>query len=47
MSDRGMLNKAGTKITVSEVTNKIEEWKLDDEGIQKLKDERDPFEAPR
>ena len=45
---KGVLNEAGTKITLWGVTNKIEEWIwLDDEGIQKLKDERDPFEAPR
>ena len=48
MDYKGVLNEAGTKITVWGVTNKVEEWIwLDDEGIQKLKDERDPFEAPR
>ena len=42
------MNEDGTKITIWGMANKLEEWVwVDDEMIQRLKDDRDPYDAPR
>jgi len=43
----GVLNDEGTKITVWGMGNHLEEWHwLDEERLQKIKDERDDYDAP-
>ena len=44
----GVMNSEGTKITVWGMSNKLEEWTwLDDDEVQEMKDDRDPFDKPR
>ena len=48
VNGKGVLNKTGTKITIFGITNTLEEWIwLDDEKLEKVKAERDPFDFPR
>ena len=45
---KGVMNPEGTKITIWGLSNAMEEWEwLDDTMLQKIKDDRDPFEEPR
>ena len=45
---KGVLNQDGTKITLWGTTNKLEEWFwLDEEMIERMKNNREPYEAPR
>jgi len=47
VNGKGVLNKTGTKITIFGITNTLEEWIwLDDEKLEKVKAERDPFDFP-
>ena len=48
VNSKGVMNEDGTKITIWGMANKLEEWVwVDDEMIQRLKDDRDPYDAPR
>ena len=45
---KGVLNQEGTKITLWGTTNKLEEWFwLDEEMMERLRNDREPYEAPR
>ena len=47
MNCKGVINSDGTKITVWGISNSMEEWVwLDEALMQKMKDDRDPYEAP-
>ena len=44
---KGVMNSDGTKITIWGISNTMEEWVwLDENMMQDIKDNRDPFEAP-
>ena len=48
VNSKGIINEEGTKITLWGMANKLEEWVwLDEEMIKELKDDRDPYDAPR
>ena len=48
MDIKGVLSADGTKITIWGFTNALEEWTwLDEEDLEKLKENRDDYEAPR
>ena len=45
---KGILHRDGAKITTWGMSNQLEEWLwIDDQMLQNLKDERDPYIAPR
>ena len=45
---QGVLNAEGTKITTWGLSNKLEEWVwMDEDMIKEMKEDRDPYEAPR
>ena len=45
---KGVMNAEGTKITIWGLANKLEEWEwMDEKMIEDMKEDRDPFEAPR
>ena len=45
---KGVMNSEGTKITIWGLANKLEEWEwMDEKMIEDMKEDRDPFEAPR
>ena len=48
LNSMGVVNTNGTKITIWGMANTLEEWFwLDEQEIQKIKDDREPFDAPR
>ena len=48
MKGKGVMNSEGTKITIWGLVNKLEEWEwMDEKMIEDMKEDRDPFEAPR
>ena len=48
LNSKGVVNADGTKITIWGMSDTLEEWHwLDEEEVQKIKDDREPFDAPR
>ena len=48
MSNRGVLNDTGTKITIYGVLNKLEEWVwMDEETLKKFEEDTIPYGVPR